>query len=169
MEAQPPVPKIRLAATVFDPTSFETFDTHPKEGSTAACIGARGAVFFGYADAVKRGLLIFPDGWSGLALLILRLSLAGVLAAVPLVVALPPWAPLVSDVLGLALLIGALTRVAATMSAACLIGAGALASGPAGVVLALHGLDAAALALLGAGAYSIDARLFGRRVITLRD
>ncbi len=118
---------------------------------------------------MKRGLLTFPDGWSGLALLILRLSLAGVLASAPLFAALPSWAPLGTDVLGLALLIGALTRVAASMSAVCLLGAGAVAGGAAGVILALHGLDAAALALLGAGAYSTDARLFGRRVITLRD
>lgn len=126
-------------------------------------------MFFGYAATVKRGLLTFPDGLSGLALLTLRLSLAGVLAATPVVAALPPWAPLVSDVLGLALLIGAFTRVAAALSAACLAGAGVLAGGAGGVVLALHGLDAAALALLGGGAYSIDARLFGRRVITLQD
>ena len=118
---------------------------------------------------MKRGLLTFPDGWSGLALLALRLSLAGVLAAAPIVAALPPWAPLVFDVLGLALLIGAFTHVAATVSAACLAGAGAMAGSAGGLVLALHGLDAAALALLGAGAYSIDARLFGRRVITLQD
>ena len=126
-------------------------------------------MIFGYAATVKRGLLTFPDGWSGLALLTLRLSLAGVLAAVPVVAALPPWTPLVFDVLGLTLLIGALTRVAAAVSAACLAGAGALVGGGHGVVLALHGLNAAALALLGAGAYSIDARLFGRRVITLQD
>ena len=81
-------------------------------------------MFFGYAATVKRGLLTFPDGLSGLALLTLRLSLAGVLAATPVVAALPPWAPLVSDVLGLALLIGAFTRVAAALSAACLAGAG---------------------------------------------
>ncbi len=34
--------------------------------------------------------------------------------------------------------------------------------------MGLQALNAAALAILGAGAYSIDARLFGRRVIDLR-
>ena len=34
-------------------------------------------------------------------------------------------------------------------------------------LLLLHALSAIALALLGAGAYSLDARMFGRRVIEL--
>jgi len=52
------------------------------------------------------------------------------------------------------------------------VAAGVLAvrtGGTPGAFLVLHGIDALALALLGAGAYSVDARLFGRRVIRLDD
>jgi len=36
------------------------------------------------------------------------------------------------------------------------------------MVLGLLALNALALAFLGGGAYSVDARMFGRRVITMR-
>lgn len=80
---------------------------------------------------------------------------------------LPVWAALGLIVLAGALALGLFTRMAA---AACtlLAAAGFLRlGGDLGLLVALHGLDTAALALLGAGAYSIDAYLFGRRVITL--
>lgn len=98
----------------------------------------------------------------------LRASAALLLAsAAARLVALPPWADFGLIVLATALVLGALTRFAA---AVCVILAAIgwfRISGDLGLIVALHGLDASALALLGAGAYSIDARLFGRRVVAL--
>ncbi len=117
---------------------------------------------------MRRDFLTFPDGWSGLALVAIRLSLAGVLAISPLTApSLPPWAIAAVDGLALALTAGVLTRLAAVLTVAVFLGIGWLAGGAVGGLIALHGLGAFGLSLLGAGAYSIDARLFGRHVITL--
>ena len=122
----------------------------------------------GYAASVRRDFLTFPDGWSGLALVVLRLSLAGVLAIGPTTdPLLPPWAFTAGDCLALALTAGVLTRLAAALAIPAALGAGIFAGGAIGWLIALHGLDAFALALLGAGAYSIDAKMFGRHVFTL--
>lgn len=69
---------------------------------------------------------------------------------------------------GAALIAGLLTPCAAA-----LVAIGAVLSAPFGLAQALtHGLvsiDALSLILLGPGAYSIDARLFGRREIHIRE
>ena len=112
--------------------------------------------------------MTFPDGWSGLALVAMRLSLVGVLAASPFSNPfLPSWALAAADSLALVLALGVFTRISAAMAVPVTLGAGLMIGGAPGGMIALHGLDAAALALLGAGAYSIDALIFGRRVIRL--
>ena len=117
---------------------------------------------------MRTDFLAFPDGWSGLALALLRMSLAAVLAtfanADP---GLSPWVSMAGDVVALALAIGFFTRLAAALTAPAALCAGLFVGRTIGLAIALHGLDALALALLGAGAYSFDARLFGRHVITL--
>jgi hypothetical protein len=72
-------------------------------------------------------------------------------------------------VLLIALVAGACTRVAAAVSAVAIVAACARSGGQLGLPGLLQGADAAALCMLGGGAYSIDARLFGRRVIRLDD
>jgi uncharacterized membrane protein YphA (DoxX/SURF4 family) len=69
-------------------------------------------------------------------------------------------------VLSFALLLGFLTPVAALLSAAIEV-ATLTVAGDVTVASLLIPLRAFALALLGPGAYSLDARLFGRRVLIL--
>lgn len=110
----------------------------------------------------------FPRGSGGLALLLLRLSTGLVLVAEndamhPSSVA----ARLGMFVLAAALGVGLFTRSAAILAAPIIaVGFGLLNNVPC-FALALYGLVAIALALSGAGAYSIDSILFGRRIIEL--
>lgn len=106
----------------------------------------------------------FPRGSAGAGLLILR-------AAVGLQLMMesgcggvtPWWLALLELVLELSLALGILTPVAALLStgfyAACLLHA----DWPHAATLMIAAMTAIALVLLGAGAYSVDARLFGRR------
>jgi hypothetical protein len=107
----------------------------------------------------------FPSGLPGLGLALLRLSVAVGLAlsfswnqGIPHAVVVAAWLVCV------ALCVGFYTPIAAVLAFAlqgALLGF-RLLSVEASVVLLL---DALALALLGPGAYSLDARRFGRRVL----
>lgn len=112
-------------------------------------------------------LSTFPAGVPGVALLLLRLSAAIVLfAAATLIGPVPIWGCACLALCGAALALGFLARIVAVIAGIVAGFAAALGVGSACWLLALHALDAAALVLLGPGAYSIDARIFGRRVIT---
>jgi uncharacterized membrane protein YphA (DoxX/SURF4 family) len=77
---------------------------------------------------------------------------------------LPPLLRIVLVVLACALAVGVMTRTAAVIAAAALLGMAAWRA--IGVVAAAEQILAVlALAVAGPGGYSIDARLFGRRVI----
>ena len=113
----------------------------------------------------------YPDGIHGIAVLVLRLSLApawfpvlsGLGSATPLSGMTAPFAA----ILALQLALGFGTRpVALILSCATLWCIFAQSIPPAPILIALAG-SSAAVALCGAGAYSVDARLFGRRVIHL--
>ena len=126
----------------------------------------------------SRPVLNYPPHWAGLGLLLLR-------GTVGITVAMQAWFFVASRnidrvglltattlvVCGVALTLGILTRVCST-----LVGLGyalalfmpidvAMLSGRDGGAAAVSLAAAAALALLGPGAFSIDARLFGRREI----
>ena len=119
---------------------------------------------------VHRLFSMFPHGGPGLALLLLRFSVAAVffmnaanhtgLSSSRLLLA---GALLIS----ISLAIGFLTLFLSVI--ACLAAAANLLIGPdpGNLIDVFSLLDAAALALLGPGAYSVDARLFGRRVIVV--
>jgi hypothetical protein len=119
---------------------------------------------------VQRLFSIFPSGIAGAALLLLR-----VLVAMLVVVdGSAHWALVTSFWIGAVFVLqamflcaGLLTPYAA--SSGLLILAGALVFSPGGDAfhLACAILTCAVLALLGPGAYSFDARLFGRRVLTV--
>jgi len=113
---------------------------------------------------------IFSSGAPGAALLLMRVASAATLLLATAYFLLPDaWPALAALLLAIGLLAGLFTRVIGVL---CALQLGALAvrtGGATGAFIALHGIEALALALLGAGAYSIDARLFGRKVIRLED
>ncbi len=117
---------------------------------------------------MKQLFSVYPAGLAGAALLLLRCSLALVLtSSASEYLDLRSWPALVVNGLAIALVAGFATRIiAASASVAGLL---ALAAGDHAMWVLLLGrsIDALALALIGPGAYSIDALLFGRATITL--
>jgi hypothetical protein len=114
----------------------------------------------------------FPAGIPGIALLLLRLG-----------VTMSLWQPVVEgafnpggvrffafSAISALLLIGFATPLGAAMAIVAL-NSGSSSSSPfhpaISVGTVIHGMSALSLAFIGAGAFSLDARLFGRRVVTL--
>jgi hypothetical protein len=119
---------------------------------------------------MQRLFSMFPAGPVGVALVALRVSSAAALLyygqmCSPLLI--NPWTWLLLGPTAAALLLGILTPVAAAI--ACLVEIVQVAvfqtQGTASVCLSF--LNAAALGVLGPGAYSLDARIFGRRILDL--
>ena len=112
---------------------------------------------------------MFPQGGPGVALVLLRLSVAAFLvgnAASRSVLSMPIFFGGSVLLAGL-LAIGLLTPFLSVVACAAMIGNLIIASHSANFMQFVPVLDAAALSLLGPGAYSLDARLFGRRVVTV--
>jgi len=120
----------------------------------------------------------FAGGWPGVGLLLLRLligaaqlhfGIAGMHAGDPLVSFV---VPIICVSTGILLLIGLFTPVAGAMAAVVKTGLGisrfSSHSADPWVFLAVAIL-AAALAMIGPGAWSIDARRFGRKHIDLSE
>src|SRR5215468_2201492 len=107
----------------------------------------------------------FPRGWPGIGLLLLRISVStACLQACVGCEACTAWLLLGLIMLCASLCLGALTPLAAALALAVgLIAAANCINGAGLVVITI--IDAVALAVLGPGAYSLDARLFGRRVV----
>ena len=115
---------------------------------------------------MTKSFLVFPTGSAGGALLLLRLVLAAALGG-SIAVVDTNWWMLIAALLILALLAGIFTRVVALLCAGAALVVFVRVGGSLGFSAILHGFCAVALSMLGAGAYSVDARLFGRRVIEL--
>jgi hypothetical protein len=121
----------------------------------------------------------FPDGPFGIGLFLLRVSTGGIAAAIGLGSLLGGTPQTVSRIAGAAivfagtgLIAGLITPVAASSVAlvSAAIAMSLVPSLPMGVLdgpvsLAFLTIIAIVIVLLGPGAYSIDARLFGRREI----
>jgi len=114
----------------------------------------------------------YPDGTTGFALLFLRICYAFVAFSV---VTPPSAVPVSANLLHLAaglaallLAIGFGTRWVALVLGITIVIALAMSSPVQQMLLAGHVGGCAAMVLIGAGAYSIDARRHGRRVIQLQ-
>lgn len=119
---------------------------------------------------MKHSFFVFAAGWPGVALMLLRASVAAFLITVPpedlghsLLAGLALNGLAITVLLGLHSRIGALF---ACVLAVCLMVA---TRGTLSMPLAAHGLDALVLAMAGPGAYSIDSLLFGRSTFVLPD
>ena len=120
---------------------------------------------------MRRLFASFPTGASGCGLVLLRIVAALSLqadASGHLALSSHTSLPGVALILlSLALLVGLLTPVVAVL-AAVIEAAMLVTDASAGIALMLQGpVICVALALLGPGRYSLDARLFGSRVVVL--
>jgi len=118
----------------------------------------------------------FPRGGAGVGLLLLRLSVALQLLSETLFADVAPWwqatlpgglAALLSVMLAVLLVLGMLTPVAGAVAALCQLFCLAHAGWAQASPCIVGAFTAAALVLLGPGAYAADARLFGRRRLVL--
>lgn len=112
----------------------------------------------------------YPDGVTGVALLLMRLACAAIVF--PTLARLWPapaggWRVALSAILILALVTGFGTRATALLVMAALTAALFTAQREIAPFLLGAAGGALALALLGPGAWSVDAHRFGRRVIRL--
>lgn len=110
---------------------------------------------------------MFPTAGPGLGLLLLRLAVALslVLDAVAPAAPAPPW---LVTIVALLIVAGLMTPILAVVTAALHLVR--IAADPNMVsMLAPHAFTAVAVALLGPGAYSLDARRFGRRLVVTSD
>jgi uncharacterized membrane protein YphA (DoxX/SURF4 family) len=134
-----------------------------------------------WSAPLQRTFDTFPSGWVGSALMVLRTCVGGsAILEAGLAIAgghslLHLAAAFVAALAGLSLIVGLLTPVVSAL----------LAAGATGILLGLHAevlrlLDtpmalfefvvmAAVVVILGPGATSIDAHLFGRREVAIRD
>jgi uncharacterized membrane protein YphA (DoxX/SURF4 family) len=132
---------------------------------------------------MQRTFSSFPSGWAGMALLVLRVVVGAlaafqaglILACSHAIVSLATLAAIWMAIAGMALIIGFLTPIASVL--VCLGEAGMmLTCVPPETLLLFHSRMAAfefvvmsaVLVILGPGAISLDARLFGRREVVIR-
>ena len=113
----------------------------------------------------------YPDGAAGIALVLLRLACAWiaflVIARLPFPRVSPNASIVASAAFALALALGFGTRIVAFVSAAAAIATAFISGSDSALTMIARACGCAALGLLGPGAYSIDAIVFGRRVIRL--
>jgi len=120
---------------------------------------------------MPRLLSRYPDGAAGIALVLLRLACAWIAFLVIARRPFPQFSPnasiVVSAAFPLALALGFGTRIVAFVLAAAAIATAFMTGSDSAITMIARACGCAALGLLGPGAYSIDAIVFGRHVIRL--
>jgi hypothetical protein len=119
---------------------------------------------------VQRLFSIFPTGMAGVALVILRSVVASTVIAETHRLSPIGWVHVLDAFVALValfLFLGLLTPYCAALS--CLLELVFLVANgiPNGFQLGMSALTAASMAALGPGAYSLDARFFGRKLIKI--
>lgn len=111
--------------------------------------------------------LAFPGGGAGVGLLLLRLSVAGSFTAMLLGSGdVPAWMLFLAILVSIGLCAGFLARLLACLSVLAAVTTLVIESVEPALAI-LNVADAIALAMIGPGAFSMDARLFGRRTVVL--
>jgi len=120
---------------------------------------------------MMKSLSRYPDGAAGIALVLLRLACAWIAFLVIPRLTFPQFSSnasiVVSAAFALALALGFGTRIVAFVLAAAAIASTLMTGSDSALTMIARACGSAALGLLGPGAYSIDANVFGRRVIRL--
>jgi putative oxidoreductase len=118
-----------------------------------------------------RSLSRYPDGAAGIALVLLRLACAWIAFLMIARLPFPQFSPnaniVVSVAFALTLALGFGTRIVAFVLAAATMATAFMTGNDSALTMIARACGCAALGLLGPGAYSIDANVFGRRVIRL--
>jgi putative oxidoreductase len=144
----------------------------PKRGIGASRHwGLPAAKTAGIVVMMAKFLSRYPDGAAGIALVLLRLACASIAVLIIAPLPFPRFSPnasiVVSAAFALALALGLGTRIVAFVSAAAAIATAFMTGSDIALTMIACACGCAALGLLGPGAYSIDANLFGRRVVRL--
>jgi hypothetical protein len=116
---------------------------------------------------LQRLFTMFPSGWPGVALLLVRVAvgLVTILVVCRPLPAAPTWSFVVALAIALGLSLGIFTPFVAVACLLVQFACWAIVGGD--LLLRLVALLVTiALVLLGPGAYSIDARWFGRQLVT---
>jgi uncharacterized membrane protein YphA (DoxX/SURF4 family) len=119
---------------------------------------------------VQRLFSMFPAGMAGAALLVLRLCVASTLIVAGTArgaSAASPWIILALAVPAISLCLGFITPYCSALAFLIQLGLLLVAGGENQFAFIIFLLNSAILAALGPGAYSIDARIFGRRLLTV--
>ena len=153
-------------------TSCIPADSTPNGGIGASRHrGLPAAKTAGIVVMMLRSLSRYPDGAAGIALVLLRLACAWiaflVIARLPFLQFSPNASIVVSAVFALALALGFGTQIVAFVPAAAAIASAFMTGSDSALTMIARACGCVALGLLGPGAYSIDANVFGRRIIRL--
>jgi len=120
---------------------------------------------------MMKSLSRYPDGAAGIALVLLRVACAWITFLVIARLPFPQFSPnasiVVSAAFAFALALGFGTRIVAFVLAAAAVATAFMSGSDSALTMIARACGCAALGLLGPGAYSIDANVFGRRVIRL--
>jgi len=119
---------------------------------------------------VQRLFSMFPTGLPGIALLLLRFVVAATFltdGTAHWTLVNSPWTLVLCASVAISLCVGVLTPYSSIVIIIIELLTAYCTSGTNSFHLAVSILNSGILALLGPGAYSVDARIFGRRLISL--